>query len=168
MDQPGKYATGKAFRRALEDRLKRKSAAEGLDLQRLMREVAFDRLLARLFRQEDAPWILKGGYAMELRIKEARATKDIDLTLRRALGAGRELPLDEAILEALAKAAAQDLDDFFAFVIGEAMQDLDAAPYGGARFPVEARLDDRRVRQIPPRRGSRRRRADAAGRDASP
>ena len=143
MDQPRTYVTGKAFRRALEDRLKQKSAAEGLDLQRLMREVAFDRLLARLFKQEDAPWILKGGYAMELRIKEARVTRDIDLALRQALDAGRDLPLDEAILEALAKAAAQDLGDFFAFAIGATMLDLDAAPYGGARFPVEARLDDR-------------------------
>ncbi len=102
MDQPRKYATGKAFRRALEDRLKQKSAAEGLGLQRLMREVAFDRLLARLFSHEEAPWILKGGYAMELRIKEARVTKDIDLALRQALGSERDRPLDEAILEALA------------------------------------------------------------------
>src|ERR1700757_2671131 len=27
------------------------------------------------------PWVLKGGYAMELRIRSARTTKDIDLTL---------------------------------------------------------------------------------------
>jgi hypothetical protein len=27
------------------------------------------------------PWILKGGYAMELRIRAGRTTKDIDLTL---------------------------------------------------------------------------------------
>jgi hypothetical protein len=33
--------------------------------------------------------------------------------------------------------------DFFVFTIGEAISDLDAAPYGGARFPVEARLDGR-------------------------
>src|SRR5205814_1411738 len=114
------------FRRALEDRLKQKSKTEGLDLQRLMREVAFDRLLARLFTQKSAPWILKGGYAMELRIKEARATKDIDLALRESLGTGNDRPLNEAILEALVEAAEQDLGDFFAFVIGEAMQDLDA------------------------------------------
>ena len=37
----------------------------------------------------------------------------------------------------------RDLGDFFSFSIGEAMLDLDAAPYGGARFPVEALLDDR-------------------------
>jgi hypothetical protein len=44
--------------------------------------VSFDRLLARLFREEPAPWVLKGGYALELRFKAARATVDIDLTLQ--------------------------------------------------------------------------------------
>ncbi|MDP2865750.1 MAG: nucleotidyl transferase AbiEii/AbiGii toxin family protein, partial [Elusimicrobiota bacterium] len=86
MDKLKKYDTPTAFRRALEDRLKQKAKNEGLDLQRLMREVAFDRLLARLFARKDAAWILKGGYALELRMKEARATKDIDLALRHSLG----------------------------------------------------------------------------------
>ncbi len=33
--------------------------------------------------------------------------------------------------------------DGFDFRIGEPMTDLDAAPYGGARYPIEARLDAR-------------------------
>lgn len=143
MEKPKKYATPTAFRRALEDRLKQKAKKEELDLQRLMREVAFDRLLARLFAKKDAAWILKGGYALELRMKEARATKDIDLALRHSLGTEKNLPLKTMILEALAESVARDLGDFFSFNIGEAMLDLDAAPYGGARFPVEARLDGR-------------------------
>ena len=73
MDKQKKYATPMAFRRALEDRLKQKARNEGLDLQRLIREVAFDRLLVRLFARKGAAWILKGGYALELRMKEARA-----------------------------------------------------------------------------------------------
>lgn len=108
-----------------------------------MREVSFDRLLARLFARKDAAWILKGGYALELRMKEARATKDIDLALRHSLGTQEDVPLKAAILKALAESAALDLGDFFSFDIGEAMLDLDAAPYGGARFPVEALVDDR-------------------------
>ena len=143
MGKPKKYATPTAFRRALEDRLKQKAKTEELDLQRLMREVAFDRLLARLFARKDVAWILKGGYALELRMKEARATKDIDLALRHSLGTEKDLPLKTMILEALAESAARDLGDFFSFNIGEAMLALDAAPYGGARFPVEARLDGR-------------------------
>ncbi|MBI4350966.1 MAG: nucleotidyl transferase AbiEii/AbiGii toxin family protein [Elusimicrobia bacterium] len=137
------YASPAAFRRALEDRLKQKARNEGLDFQRLMREVSFDRLLARLFARKDAAWILKGGYALELRMKEARATKDIDLALRHSLGTQEDQPLKAAILKALAESAAWDLGDFFSFSIGEAMPDLDAAPYGGARFPVEALVDDR-------------------------
>ena len=138
-----RYASPTAFRRALEDRLKQKARNEGLDLQRLMREVSFDRLLARLFARKDAAWILKGGYALELRMKEARATKDIDLALRHSLGTQEDVPLKAAILKALAESVARDLGDFFSFNIGEAMLDLDAAPYGGARFPVEALVDDR-------------------------
>jgi predicted nucleotidyltransferase component of viral defense system len=138
-----RYATPTAFRRALEDRLKLLANAEGLDLQRLLREVAFDRLLARLFAKTDAPWVLKGGYAMELRIKEARATKDIDLALRQAIGQGRGRPLNRDILAELQEAAGRDLGDFFSYAIGEAVQDLGGAPYGGARFPVQARMDAR-------------------------
>ncbi len=78
-----KYASAAAFRAALEDRLKRMAQVESLDLQRLRRQAAFDRLLCRLFETPGAPWLLKGGYAMELRLKTARATRDIDLALRR-------------------------------------------------------------------------------------
>jgi hypothetical protein len=48
-----------------------------------------------------------------------------------------------AVLEKLQEAAAFRSDDFFVYAIGEPIADLDAAPYGGARFPVDARLDGR-------------------------
>ena len=44
-----KYQTATALLAALSDRLKQKSKKEGLDIQRLRRQVAFDRLLLRLF-----------------------------------------------------------------------------------------------------------------------
>ncbi len=141
--EPRKYASATAFRRALEDRLKQLAQAERLELQNLIRATAFDRLLARLFARADAPWVLKGGYALELRIKQARATRDIDLALREALGKDRGTPLNDAIFAALGTAAATELDDFFSFTVAPAMMDLDGAPYGGARFPIEARLDGR-------------------------
>ena len=47
------------------------------------------------------------------------------------------------MLEKLQEAAGFNSNDFFAYTIGEPIADLDAAPYGGARFPVEARLDGR-------------------------
>jgi hypothetical protein len=143
-----KYATAAAFRRALEDRLQDIAGKEVVDLQRLRRQVAFDRLLARLFqaaRPSALPWVLKGGYAMELRIKAARTTKDIDLTMRSVFSsaAKKDDKKNLAVLEKLQEAAAFGSDDFFVYTIGEPIADLDAAPYGGARFPVEARVDGR-------------------------
>jgi hypothetical protein len=146
--EPKRYSTATAFRRALEDRLQDISRKEGVDLQRLRRKVTFDRLLTRLFHVGQPlalPWVLKGGYAMELRIKAARTTKDIDLTMRSVLST-RKMNDNEknlAVLEKLQEAAAFRSDDFFVFTIGEPISDLAAAPYGGARFPVEARLDGR-------------------------
>ena len=114
---------------------------EAVDVQRLRRQVSFDRLLSRLFRGPNTPWLLKGGYAMELRITDGRTTRDIDLALVSAIeGRGK---LTDRILASLQDAAAADLGDFFVFAIGRPMQDLDGAPYGGARYPVEARMDGR-------------------------
>ena len=39
--------------------------------------------------------------------------------------------------------AAVALGDWFEFTIGPPVMDLTAAPYGGARYPVEARMDER-------------------------
>ena len=63
MISPQKYSTAKAFRVALEARLKQIANNEHIDLQRLRRLVAFDRLLARIFQSQEKRWILKGGYA---------------------------------------------------------------------------------------------------------
>lgn len=134
------YQTAAAFRTALEDRLAKIGAAENVDLQRLRRQVVFDRLLARLSSGPKSPWVLKGGYAMELRFQKARATKDLDFTLRlKTKGA----PERNHVLDLVQAAAASDLGDFFIYRIGEATADLDGAPYGGARYPVVAVLADR-------------------------
>lgn len=130
-----KYATAGAFRQALEERLKTISREERTDFQRLCRQVAFDRFLARLARVENPDWILKGGYAMELCFDAARSTRDLDFPLRKGN--------NDAALLLLQRASTLDIEDFFTFRVGEAMTDLDAAPYGGARHPVEARADGR-------------------------
>lgn len=142
--KPKIYATATAFRRALEDRLAAVTKADGVDLQRIRRHVAFDRLLCRLFAEQDPPWVLKGGYALELKLATARTTKDIDLGLDRLPGSGGQW--DEravALLAVLQEKAALDLGDFFTFLVGEPTLELDAAPYSGARYPVEALLDGR-------------------------
>jgi hypothetical protein len=137
------YATAGAFRGALEERLKSMSKAEQIDINRLRRQVSFDRLLARLFRDDAAPWVLKGGYALELRFKSARSTIDIDLTVQRIASATEGGETVQAIREMLQERASASLDDWFEFVIGLPMMDLTAAPYGGARYSVEARMDGR-------------------------
>ena len=146
MKSPRQYVSATAFRTALEVRLKKLAMKEGFDLQRVRRQVAIDRLLCRLFALPDAPWLLKGGYAVELRVKAARTTGDIDLALKQlpSLAAGWEANAG-TVLEMLREAAGMDSQDYFIFLIGEAVQDLDAAPYGGARFPVVARWPGARL-----------------------
>jgi len=138
-----RYATPAALRAALEGRLSAMAKAQGLDLQRLRRQVAFDRLLCRLFRQADSPWLLKGGYAMELRLRAARTTRDLDLALRKLPRAAKDRD-GAGMRELLAQASDVDLGDGFVFIIGEPTLELDAAPYGGSRFPVDARMAGRR------------------------
>lgn len=138
-----RYQTPSALRRALEDRLLALVRREGGDVQRLRRQTAFDRLLCRLFHESNPLWLLKGGYAMELRIQAARTTRDIDLGIRHLPGGTRDLDAD-ATRTLLERAAALDLQDAFQFIIGDPTMDLDAAPYGGARYPVEAHMAGRR------------------------
>ena len=141
MPGPKVYVTAGAFRKALEDRLKRIAQEEKVDVNRLRRQVAFDRLLARLFLPGQPSWVLKGGYALELLFDTARATIDIDLTLPGLDDTGGQP--NDVIREMLQQAAGALLADWFEFTIAGPIMDLDAAPYGGARFPVEAKMDAR-------------------------
>lgn len=71
---------------------------------------------------------------MQLRLKESRTTRDLDLTMKET---------QAGFLDMLRAAAEVDLRDFFTFQISAPIKDLNAAPYGGARYHVEARLDGR-------------------------
>jgi predicted nucleotidyltransferase component of viral defense system len=134
------FKNSQDFRKSLEMRLQKASKEKGIDLQRIRRQVAFDRLLARFFTPLETPFFLKGGYAMELRLSSARATKDIDLTyLQRVKNQGDVL--SALILSDLQKLASTDLGDYFSYALGEAQLDLDNAPYGGARYPVSTFID---------------------------
>jgi nucleotidyltransferase AbiEii toxin of type IV toxin-antitoxin system len=143
MAPPRTYSTAGAFRKALEERLKNASQTDQIDLNRLRRHVSFDRLLARLFRIESPPWVLKGGYALELRFKAARSTIDIDLALQRIPAVAGGDSATGIVQEMLQRAANIALGDWFEYKIGPPILDLDAAPYGGARYSIEARMDAR-------------------------
>ena len=79
-----KYKTGAAFRQALDAHIQSTNKNTGLPLARLRKLVAFDRFLVRLFHDQPDGWVLKSGFALQLRLGErARTTKDIDLLLVR-------------------------------------------------------------------------------------
>ena len=141
------FSSAKAFRTSLEERLKTHARKQGLDLQRLRRQVAFDRLLARLFFEPEGPWVLKGGYAMELEFESARSTVDLDLAVRVPISGSIRRG---AVLRALRIAAELSLEEFFEFRIGHPARNLAGGPYGGARYPVDSLM----VRQGPKGDGS--------------
>jgi predicted nucleotidyltransferase component of viral defense system len=127
--------------------LQTRAREEATDLQRLRRQVAFDRFLARLFSQGPKatyPWLLKGGYAMELRMHAARTTKDIDLTLYDGTRLSKD-PRErrEQVRSMLQEAAATHFNDYFEFLVGEAREDIEGALEGGSRYPVLAQMDGR-------------------------
>ena len=125
-----KYATPAAFRAALEARLNATARAGGRPVGHARKLVAFTRLLARLGRAAPDRWILKGGFALELRVPgQARTTRDVDLDW--------DTSLDDAAT-ALVEAAALHLGDHFAFDI-RALGDADiGSAGGGVRFHADA------------------------------
>ena len=88
--------------------------------------------------------MLKGGYALELRFKAARSTVDIDLALQGvAATTDKSGDTNQIVREMLQAVAGISLGDWFEYTIGPPVMDLTAAPYGGARYSVEARMDAR-------------------------
>lgn len=133
-----KYRTSAAFRAALEARLKA-AQHDGLGLARLRKRVVFERLLARLHAVAPDTWVLKGGFALELRLgAQARTTKDIDVDW--AIGE------DEAV-GLLIEAAAVTLDDRFEFALERSQVD-DDLPGGGQRWTVAAMLAGREFERV--------------------
>ncbi len=105
------------------------------------RHLAFERLLSRIFSYQHSSWILRGGYAMELRLKRARATKDVDLAISAAILANlRTEHIWSSVFDQLVKALAIDLGDFFTFEIRKKPASLFGPPNGGMRFFVDAIL----------------------------
>jgi Nucleotidyl transferase AbiEii toxin, Type IV TA system len=129
-----KYRDETAFRQALQQRLKDRAEGDGALLARNRKRVAFDRLLARLLAVAQGQWLLKGGFALDLRLAmRARSTKDVDIEWR----------AEEAkLLDVLLDAANYDAGDFFEFTIERAGVPEDRLG-GGHRFRVSAALAGR-------------------------
>jgi len=140
------HDSARALRTALEQRLKNQATSgENVDaalLGRLRKRVTFERFLVRLKAVSPDDWVLKGGFALELRLTGpgdlARTTKDIDLDLRLAEGDALDL---------LRRAAAFDLDDFFRFRIERVGQQADVEGQG-QRWRLVAELDAREFETV--------------------
>lgn len=72
------YRSPAAFRRALTDKLREVADTSRWTLQQLQRQMAYDRLLERLYLADDG-WIIKGATALLARDIGVRATIDIDV-----------------------------------------------------------------------------------------
>lgn len=129
-----KYATGAAFRQALGDQIRKLNLESGLPIDRIRKMVAFDRFLDRLLQMYPDSWVVKGGFALQLRIgNQARTTKDIDLLLR-------EEKTD--IHGSLQSAGFMDIGDWFSFEVPPTPGEAFGVP-GVSRFNIRAILDGR-------------------------
>jgi len=79
MTPPKTYQTPAGFKVALEDRLKKRASLRGTVVNRVRQRFVMERFLARIARTFGSTVTLKGGLALELRLANARSTKDIDL-----------------------------------------------------------------------------------------
>jgi hypothetical protein len=120
------YGSPAAFRRALTDRLKNAAKESRWTLPQLQRQMAYDRLLERLYLV-DQGWIVKGATALLARDIGVRATIDIDMY--RGIAA-------EVAERELRDAAAKDIGDWFRFDVGPPQAVRNAA--NGIRLPVTA------------------------------
>lgn len=139
------YDTPGALRAGLEARLGNRSRETGVDLERLRRRAAFERLLVRLELAAPGRWIVKGGMALEVRLGDrARSTRDLDLALRNADQDG------EVVRELLIECLSADADgDGFDFrVAAPRAISPDEAGRLGWRFAVETRLGGTRYASV--------------------
>lgn len=118
MTDERRYRSPAALEQAVKDLLARRFPAEEFHSRRS--EIAYRRLVARLYETQPDRWVLKGGFALILRLDPSRTSNDIDVTYVAEVG-------EHALaLEALEEAVDRDLDDFFTFEIvrvGEETED---------------------------------------------
>lgn len=125
MNEGRAYPSPQAFRQALTAKLREASTNSIWTLSQLQRQMAYDRLLERLYLLDDS-WVVKGATALLARGIGVRATIDIDLYRERA----------RALAEAdLREATARDIGDWFTFELGPGRA---VASDAAVRIPVTA------------------------------
>ena len=131
MSRDGFYKTPGDFRRALTAKLRDLSSESRWGLAQLQRQIAYDRLLQRLYAVNDG-WIVKGAIALLARDIGVRASKDIDVYR------DGESEMVEAELR---DAAALDIGDWFRFELGP--RQVMSAAGAAVRVPVDAYVGDK-------------------------
>ena len=108
MNEGHAYPSPQAFRQALTDKLREAATTSPWTLSQLQRQMAYDRLLERLYLVDDG-WVVKGATALLARGIGVRGTIDVDIYRERA----------RALAEAeLREAASRDIGDWFTFELG--------------------------------------------------
>lgn len=129
----GRSGSPAGRRASLLTRMTTEARSADVTVRRIHLVVAIDRLLARLLvSTPPGSWVVKGGYANQLRRPDsARFTEDLDLKVDAAIETAPEL---------LAAAFAVDLTDDFSYEVGASARPLVGPPGGGLRFVVVTRL----------------------------
>lgn len=125
MSERHRYPSPQAFRQALTDKLRDAAKDSPWTLSQLQRQMAYDRLLERLYVVDDG-WVVKGATALLARGIGVRGTIDVDVYRERA----RELAEAE-----LREAASRDIGDWFTFELGPGRA---VATDAAVRIPVTA------------------------------
>ncbi len=127
MKEGRSYPSPQAFRQALTDKLREAAKISPWTLSQLQRQMAYDRLLERLYLVDDG-WVVKGATALLARGIGVRGTIDVDIYPERA----RELAEEE-----LREAASRDIGDWFTFELGPGRA---VATDAAVRIPVTAHV----------------------------
>jgi len=92
VSRPRRYATPTAFRAALTDRIKAVAASGRWTIGQLQRQVAYDRLLERLYLVDDG-WVVKGATALlarDLGVRGSLDTERVETEHRRMMPLGAQ------------------------------------------------------------------------------
>ena len=127
MNEGHAYPSPQAFRQALTDKLREAAKDSQWTLSQLQRQLAYDRLLERLYLLDDG-WVVKGATALLARGIGVRGTIDVDIYRGRAR--------EEAEAE-LREAVSRDIGDWFTFELGPGRA---VATDAAVRIPVTAHV----------------------------
>ena len=126
-----KYQNPIAFRNALSAKLKNHAQKNGVAIKRFQQLALFELFLSRVYEACANDILLKGGFALELRLERARTTNDIDLR-----GTGE---IDD-LVKRISVTASQERN-FVSFTLTPSKAIAgDAVVYEGKRFFVQTKI----------------------------